>query len=195
MQGLRPAADSLDDADTSRLSFLDLLSCALGGAILLFVVFLDFGQEQPQPQPGRRFVWHELRWDAPTAQVAVRLVHADGRALTVPLERTITDSRRIALQDGAELGLISVHHPAQLGREPALTRVIVSGDPLTLQRIRLEAKYVGDQRWTSWSDDMPLAPLPVRLTSGSWQSPTSVAAICELRFNGAWHPCGRPPDP
>jgi hypothetical protein len=191
MRALKPDRELIGDADTSRLSFLDLLSCALGASILLFVVFLDFGAQGLPPQPGQRFVWYELQWQTGTARVAVRLVDAGGEDLTVPLEGTRTDSGRITRPAGRELRFLVVARAASSPAEPALMRVVASGDAQRLERLHLQAKYVSDERWARWSQDRPLEPLEIHGGHGSWQSQARTGFSCRIEFDGAWHRCSR----
>lgn len=181
------------DGETEHLSFLDLLCCGLGGAVLLFLVFVDFGS-RPQPSvhapPSLVF---EVRWSG-DKQVAVDLFGASsGNAIVPAAESTALDLEPVATAGGTALSTVVVYRlgqsvgaaagPPHAGVQHARrATVTVSGERPDLEDIGLGLRFVSSHEMERRNLESDVEDLSVEVRRMGFSLDEGPPRTCVLPF-------------
>lgn len=197
MRGLRAPAGSNEDVDVYALSFLDLLSCGLGGAILLFVVFLNFGSERTEPlRPVAEHLWYEISWSPPEARFALRLV-AQGHNSDAPVEAVADEAdpehRDVAGAPGWRY-FVAAEQRQNGAMRRRVVRLLLSRMENAPETPRLQFRYVADERWgVETSGRVVQVDVTVRVDGSGRSTPTETPCTGVEFGRWRWDDCSEVP--
>lgn len=181
---------SEEDNETEHFSFLDLLCCGLGGAVLLFLIFVDFGSRVQPTVKAPTSIFFDVRWSG-DKKVAVDLLEAsNGNGLLTPAESTTLDLMPLTTSRRGEIKAVVVFrldHAAGIGSGPGAQEerrafVAVSGEKPDLANISLGLRFVSSNEMEKRYLKSDVEDLKVSVKRFGLSLAEAAISSCDLPF-------------